>query len=58
MKITCLMLGVQCSEIYGYWIIIDNFTITSCGIHWLNSAEGCLLKEDMGISWDAYRKEL
>ena len=42
---------------HGYWIIIDNFFITSYGYHWLNSAEGCLAKEDMGISWQAYRKE-
>lgn len=43
---------------HSYWIIIDSFTITSCGTHWLNSVEGCLLKEDMGISWNAYRNEL
>lgn len=42
---------------YGYWIIIDNFSITSYGYHWLNSVEGCLEKEYMGISWQAYRKE-
>ena len=42
---------------HGYWIIIDNFSITSCGYHWLNSAEGCLEKEYMGIGWQAYRKE-
>jgi hypothetical protein len=42
---------------HGYWIIIDNFSVTSYGYHWLNSAEGCLEKEYMGISWQAYRKE-
>lgn len=42
---------------HGYWIIIDNFSITSYGYHWLNSVEGCLEKEYMGISWQAYRKE-
>ena len=42
---------------HGYWIIIDNFSITSYGYHWLNSAERCLEKEYMGISWQAYRKE-
>lgn len=42
---------------HGYWIIIDNFSITSYGYHWLNSVERCLEKEYMGISWQAYRKE-
>ena len=43
---------------HGYWIIIESFSITSFGIHWLNSAEGCLEKEDMGINWNAYRYEI
>ena len=43
---------------HGYWIIIKSFSITSFGIHWLNSAEGCLEKEDMGISWNAYRRKI
>ena len=42
---------------HGYWIIIDNFSITSYGYHWLNSVERCLEKEYMGISWQAYRRK-
>lgn len=43
---------------HSYWIIIKNFSETIYGYHWLNSAEGSLEKEYMGISWQAYRKEL